>query len=94
MIIPGTLKLLAAMISAETFAPATSRDASLSVTATVVRLVIISNPLITSKGVVVTVRNSAAVELRADGAKVSQLDQNTTIITSSRAGLTVITVIY
>lgn len=84
--------LLAAMTPAAALGPMVS--APLSVSATVVRPVDVSSPLTTDEGTAVVVRNSSTVEMRADGGVISNLDQDTTIISASRPGLMVITVIY
>ena len=88
------LTLFAAITPVGQIAGTSGSDASLSVSATVVRPVAISNPVITSEGAKIIVRNSSMVQLRADSGTISQLDHDTTIITSERSGLIVITVIY
>ena len=88
------LKLFAAITAVGQIPGASSSDASLSVSATVVRPVAISNPVITAEGTKIIVRNSSMVQLRADGGTISQLDQNTTIITGESSGLIVITVVH
>ena len=88
------LKLFAAITADGQIAGAGSSDAPLSVSATVVRPLAISNPVITAEGAKIIVRNASTVQLRAGGGTITQLDHDTNIITGERSGLIVITVVY
>lgn len=94
MILPATFTLLAAISSVGTFAEAGSSETSLSVSATVVRPVDISSPVINAEGAVVIVKNAATVEMQVVGGTVTQLDQDTSIITGDRSGSMAITIVY
>ncbi len=94
MTLRGTFALLAATASVTAAAGADGGEASLGVSATVVRPVDIASPMITDEGAVVVVRNSSNVEILADGAVVTRADADTVTITGGRSGAMRITIIY
>lgn len=71
-----------------------SQQAQLGVTATVVRPAEIVAFPYHMDGNVALIRNSAAVEVVADGGTVRQLDGETTAVTSDRAGPVTLTLVF
>ena len=80
-----TFALLAAAASSET---------SLGVTATVVRPVEIAVASTEAADGPIVLRNTAAVEVQASGASVTQADADTTLVTSDGTGAVTITLVY
>lgn len=69
-------------------------QSQLGVTATVVRPAEIAAFPFRTDGSVARIRNTATIEVVADGGTVRQLDGETTAVTSDRAGLVTITLVF
>ena len=94
MIVTSIFALVAATTSLETVPQEGHQEASLGVTANVVRPVEITGPLTDAADPVIVVRNTAAVEVRATGASVTRADPDTTVVTSDGTGVVAITLIF
>ncbi|HEU5285834.1 MAG TPA: hypothetical protein VFU20_04900 [Sphingomicrobium sp.] len=82
------------LIAATAIAQASGSEAALSVTATVVRPVQISAPAVDSQGSVVTIRNTAGIEVRAEGATVRRIGPETVTVTGDGTGSMAIIIVY
>ena len=88
------LTILAAAIAGATSPAQGSQQAQLGVTATVVRPAeVIAFPS-HMDGAVALIRNSAVIEVVADGGTVRQLDGETTVVTSDRPDRVTITLLF
>lgn len=92
--VTGILALLAATAGAE--APASERtlSAHLGVTATVVRPAEIDSVSTADGGAITTVRNSASLEVLADGGAVGQIDDDTAVVRSEAGDSLFVTLVY
>ena len=88
------LVLVASAMAPALIADSHSRDASLSISATVIRPVSIASTVITADGEVITLTNTANAVVSADGGRLSELDRDTTTVTATDAGILTITVQY
>lgn len=88
------LVLVASTMAPALIADANSRDATLSISATVIRPVSIVSTVSTADGAVVTLRNTANAVVSADGGRLRVLDRDTTTVTATNAGVLRVTVQY